>query len=400
MKVNLGVASHNSKDWERVLSGDFSTPSVTPDWQCVQEALALGDLAEPLGFDGIWAPEHQGTPYGMTPNPLQTLTYFAGRTERVTFGTMVAVAPWWHPIRLAHQIAYLDIVSNGRYTTIGLGRGVAKSEFDAVGVPREESRQRFNETLDILQLAFSRERFSYEGEIFKIPEMSLRPAPKSHDLFSRIFGSSATRDSLEILSRRGMVPLFVGNKPIEDAGKEVQLVNTYRRDEGLPPCQPKNVLFMYCTPTAAEGAKADSWIVRANVDVNVHYGFADASNFRGVKGYEAYAAREAAATAILASAVTGKTDTKPKLPGYHESNLMIGTPEEIIKRITAAQNACSFSEITIIPHFGDMPHDEAMQSTRLFAQEVLPVIHELDAKLHPAALPEGKAAYSSLSLSD
>ncbi len=122
----------------------------------------------------------------MTPSPIQTLTYFAARTERVSLGTMVVVAPWWHPVRLAHQIAYLDIVSNGRYTTIGLGRGVSKSEFDAVGVPREESRQRFNETLDILELAFSRPRFSYEGEIFKIPEMSLRPAPKSRDLFSRI----------------------------------------------------------------------------------------------------------------------------------------------------------------------------------------------------------------------
>ncbi len=43
---------------------------------------------------------------------------------------MVAVAPWWHPVRLAHQIAYLDIVSHGRYTTIGIGRGVAKAEFD------------------------------------------------------------------------------------------------------------------------------------------------------------------------------------------------------------------------------------------------------------------------------
>ena len=150
MKVNIGVFAHNAKDWERVQSHDYSRPPETPDWQFVQRAFALADLAEPLGFDGIWAPEHQGTPYGMTPNPIQTLTYFAGRTKHITFGTMVAVAPWWHPIRLAHQIAYLDIVSNGRYTTIGLGRGVAKSEFDAVGVPREESRQRFDERLEIL----------------------------------------------------------------------------------------------------------------------------------------------------------------------------------------------------------------------------------------------------------
>ncbi|MBX9921311.1 MAG: LLM class flavin-dependent oxidoreductase, partial [Mycolicibacterium frederiksbergense] len=99
MKVNLGTGAQNSNDWERVMAGDFSTPAATPDYQCVQAALALGDLAEPLGFDGIWFPEHQGTPYGMTPNPIQALTYFAGRTERVSLGTFVAVAPWWNPVR-------------------------------------------------------------------------------------------------------------------------------------------------------------------------------------------------------------------------------------------------------------------------------------------------------------
>ncbi len=163
MKVNLGFGAHNSHDWERVLAADFSQPPATPDWECVQGTLAIADAAEPLGFDGIWMPEHCGTPYGMTPNPIQALSYFAGRTERISLGTFVVVAPWWHPVRLAHQIAYLDIISNGRYTTIGIGRGVSKGEFDAVGVPREESRQRFNETLDILKLAFSGEQVRLRG---------------------------------------------------------------------------------------------------------------------------------------------------------------------------------------------------------------------------------------------
>jgi alkanesulfonate monooxygenase SsuD/methylene tetrahydromethanopterin reductase-like flavin-dependent oxidoreductase (luciferase family) len=393
MKVNIGVFAHNSKDWERVQSGNFDRPAATPDYVLVEKGLALGDLAEPLGFDGIWAPEHQGTPYGMTPNPIQTLTYFAGRTKQVSLGTMVVVTPWWHPVRLAHQIAYLDIVSNGRYNTIGLGRGVAKSEFDAVGVPREESRQRFDETLDILKLAFSQERFCYEGRIFKIPEMSLRPQPKSCDLFSRIYGSSATRESLELLSRRGMVPLFVGNKPIEDAGKEVQLVNTLRRQVGLPPCQPKNVLFMYCRRTMEQAQKAEEYILTANRDVALHYGFAHASNFVGVKGYEAYAAREAGATAVLAATAAGdRSGEKPKTPGYHQSNLMIGTPDEVVKRIIAAQKACSFSEITIVPQFGTMPYEEAEESTKLFAKEVLPVVHRMEAPLHAAALPAGAVA--------
>jgi alkanesulfonate monooxygenase SsuD/methylene tetrahydromethanopterin reductase-like flavin-dependent oxidoreductase (luciferase family) len=326
----------------------------------------------------------------MTPNPIQALSYFAGRTERVSLGTFVVVAPWWHPVRMAHQIAYLDIISNGRYTTIGIGRGVSKGEFDAVGVPREESRQRFNETLDVLELAFSGKRFSYDGEIFSFPEMSLRPEPQSTDLFSRIYSSSSTAESLEILSRRGMVPLFVGNKPIEDAGREVQKVNTFRKEEGLAPCQPKNVMFMYCT--TGDPAESEEWIYTANRDVNVHYGFADASNFKGVKGYEAYAAREATATAVLASSVTHDAKGAPKTPGYHASNLLIGPPEEIVKRIADAQKACSFSELTIVPQFGTMPYPEAVASTELFAKEVLPAIQAMDAPLHAAALPENALA--------
>jgi hypothetical protein len=92
---------------------------------------------------------------------------------------------------------------------------------------------------------------------------------------------------------------------------------------------------------------------------------------------------------VLAAAVNApEADSKPKTPGYHSSNLMIGTPEEVIQRIIAAQKACSFSEITIVPQFGTMPYDEAQESTKLFAQEVLPVVHEMDAPLHAAALPD------------
>jgi alkanesulfonate monooxygenase SsuD/methylene tetrahydromethanopterin reductase-like flavin-dependent oxidoreductase (luciferase family) len=169
-------------------------------------------------------------------------------------------------------------------------------------------------------------------------------------------------------------------------------VNTFRKEEGLPPCQPKNVMFMYCTPNADDAAKSEEWIWTANRDVTVHYGFADASNFKGVKGYEAYAAREATATAVLASSVTGDDKGKPKTPGYHASNLLIGTPEEIFTRLKAAQEACSFEELTIVPQFGTMPYDEAMASTELFAKEVLPAVHDMAAPLHPAALPENALA--------
>jgi len=390
MKVNLGIASQNSADWERIARGDKVSQPQTADWRIVEQALALGDLAEPLGFDGIWVPEHFGTPYGMTPNPLQLLAYFAGRTERVTFGTQIVVVPWWNPVQLVHQIAYLDIISNGRYETIGLGRGVAKVEFDALGIPRETSMKRFEETIDILELAFSQDRFSYEGEIFRIPETEIRPAPKSRDLGSRLYGASATGPSLEMISRRGVKPLFVGNKPLSEAAKDVRKVNALRREVGLPPCQPKNILFTYCVPSKQDAAKADEYLAAANRDVQMAYGLNDPSNFDGVKGYESYAARAAAATAPDAAAA--QSEAKPAPKGYDQSNLMIGTPDMIIERIIESQKACSFSEISLMPQFGTMPYAEAAESVRLFAREVLPVVQQMEAPLHPAALPEEEAS--------
>jgi alkanesulfonate monooxygenase SsuD/methylene tetrahydromethanopterin reductase-like flavin-dependent oxidoreductase (luciferase family) len=297
---------------------------------------------------------------------------------------MVIVAPWWNPVRLAHQIAYLDITSKGRFDTIGLGRGVSRTEFDAVGVPREESRRRLDETLDILELALSQERFSYEGEIFKVPEMSIRPQPRSRDLVSRFYGGSSTGPSLEANARRGLKPLFVGNKPIAEAGHEVLLVNTVRRKIGLPPCQPKNVLFVHCVRSASQADESAGYVAAMNRDTGLHYGFADPANFAGVKGYEAYAAQ-------LSSAMARK-DSAPapanKPPGYDSSNLLLGTPEQIIEHIVAVQKACSFSEMTIVPMFGNMPLEEAEKSLRLFAAEVLPVAHQMDAPLHPAAVPQ------------
>ena len=384
MKVNLGIASQNSADWERIIAGDLASPPATEDWRIVEQALALGDMAEPLGYDGIWVPEHFGSPYGMTPNPLQLLAYFAGRTERVTFGTQIVVVPWWNPVRLVHQIAYLDIISGGRYQTIGLGRGVAKSEFDSLGIPRDTSMKRFEETIDILELAFTKGTFSYEGEVFQIPETTIRPAPKSSDLFSRLYGASATGPSLEMISRRGIRPLFVGNKPLSDAAKDVHKVNGIRREVGLPPCQPKNILFTYCVSSKEEAAKADEYLAAANRDVVLAYGLDDPKNFAGVKGYESYAARAGGATAPDASAAKDK----PAPRGYDQSNLMIGTPDTIIERIVESQKACSFSEMTLMPQFGTMPYEEAAKSIELFAKEVLPVVHEMEAPLHPEALPE------------
>ena len=113
------------------------------------EHMALGDLAEPLGFDSLFALEHHFTGYAMSPSPTQLLSYYAGRTRRITLGTAVIVLPWHDPVRVAEQIALLDVMSGGR-CIFGFGRGAASVEYAGFRIPMEEARPRFAEAAQIV----------------------------------------------------------------------------------------------------------------------------------------------------------------------------------------------------------------------------------------------------------
>src|SRR5204863_2866563 len=130
---------------------------------------------ESLGFDSIFCPEHHCTPYSFGTNPLQVLTYFAGRTDRINLGTMVVVLPWHHPLRVAEEATMLqNLLGPDRDLLLGVGRGLARREYQSLGIDMEESRQRFQEAVEIFRLALSESRFSYDGVHFQIPDMALR----------------------------------------------------------------------------------------------------------------------------------------------------------------------------------------------------------------------------------
>jgi alkanesulfonate monooxygenase SsuD/methylene tetrahydromethanopterin reductase-like flavin-dependent oxidoreductase (luciferase family) len=123
-----------------------------PDADVVGEHMALGDLVEPLGFDSLFALEHHFTGYAMSPAPCQLLAYFAGRTRRIMLGSAVIVLPWHDPIRVAEEIALLDIMCGGR-CLFGFGRGAASAEYAGFRIDQGEARPRFIEAARIIQLA-------------------------------------------------------------------------------------------------------------------------------------------------------------------------------------------------------------------------------------------------------
>jgi len=104
------------------------------DAAVIGEHMSMGDLAEPLGFDSLFALEHHFTGYAMSPAPTQLLAYYAGRTSRIQLGTAVIVLPWHDPVRVAEHIALLDIMCGGR-CLFGFGRGAASTEYEGFRIP-------------------------------------------------------------------------------------------------------------------------------------------------------------------------------------------------------------------------------------------------------------------------
>jgi alkanesulfonate monooxygenase SsuD/methylene tetrahydromethanopterin reductase-like flavin-dependent oxidoreductase (luciferase family) len=82
-------------------------------------------LAEQLGYDAVWMGEHHFGPYGLgdLPNPIVVGADLAARTSRIRIGQMANIAVWWHPLRLAEDLAILDNLTRGR-VDVGFGRGV------------------------------------------------------------------------------------------------------------------------------------------------------------------------------------------------------------------------------------------------------------------------------------
>ena len=132
-------------------------------------------LAEEFGFEAMWLGEHHFGPYGVgdLPNPILLGADLAARTSTIRIGQMANIAPWWHPIRLAEDIAILDNMSQGR-VEVGLGRGIWPYEGpqfhpNADPCKDKENRELFREMVVILREIWTNDYFSHRGTNYNFP---------------------------------------------------------------------------------------------------------------------------------------------------------------------------------------------------------------------------------------
>ena len=138
------------------------------------DLIALGDT---LGFDVAWLAElHFGGAFSLLANPLMMVPLAAQRTRRIRIGTAVTLLPLQHPLSTAEQAATADVLSGGRLE-FGVGRGSIPSQFHGFRVNVAENRARFDEALEIIRLAWTRERFSFRGTFYQVEDLSVVPKP-------------------------------------------------------------------------------------------------------------------------------------------------------------------------------------------------------------------------------
>jgi alkanesulfonate monooxygenase SsuD/methylene tetrahydromethanopterin reductase-like flavin-dependent oxidoreductase (luciferase family) len=174
--------------------------------RAIADELQLIRAADRLGFDSCWMREHHFTDYGFLPNTMTMAAHAAALTERIRLGTAVITLPLHHPIRVAEEVALVDVLSGGR-VDVGIGRGYQSVEFDAFGIPLHEARDRTDEAIDVLRALWSQERVDHHGRFWQFDDVRLQPKPVQQP-GPPLYYASVNVDSISHYAARG-VPFIV-----------------------------------------------------------------------------------------------------------------------------------------------------------------------------------------------
>jgi alkanesulfonate monooxygenase SsuD/methylene tetrahydromethanopterin reductase-like flavin-dependent oxidoreductase (luciferase family) len=268
---------------------------------------------------------------------------------------MVSVLPWHDPIRLAEHACVLDHLSGGRLI-LGMGRGLAREEFDGFGVEMARSRQLFDEYAAELLDAF---------ETGRIRGVELRPAPLA-PLRGRVFASSISPESAEVMARLGAGIMIFLQKPWDQTVGDLQRYSEhYRRYRGADPPKPMVVIFNACHEDPDIAAQLFEQVVayyRSTID---HYGFAD-ERIAAIPGYEYY----------------GNIARTIAKHGHEQFAHFLaelqpwGTPEEVVEKTREIVRRTDAGGLIVVSAFGNLAPDVAVANQERFARAVMPALYE------------------------
>ena len=335
--------------------GNFLFPeSATKDTDhtVIAEALKEAELSDELGLDAVWLAEHHFDGGCAYVDPTTFASAIAVRTQQIKIGFAVAQTALHHPVRLAEQVALLDVLSQGRMI-VGLGRGTAFNwyEYRGYGIDPDESYERLDEAEEILFQIWTATNYEHHGKYyqFKLPE--LRPKPVQQPYPTIIRGASTLESTLEMAARGR--PFLMNVQSVETTA---QRIGTYKDrmaeagyDEGAIADAVDNCWVWRNVVVADTDAEAEEIGIPAFLTMRTNLSAArERFNLASERAPSSGAARDSV-----------------------EQGLICGSPDTVAEKLAEVENTGAGG---VIIHFrlGPLSWDANINSLKLFAGKVVP----------------------------
>ena len=205
----------------------------------------------------------------------------------IDVGTAAVILPWHNPLRVAENAAVLDMLSGGRLR-FGMGRGLARREFDAFRLAMDESRGRFDEAAPMIVKALKTGFMEGDGPHYKQPRIEIRPRPQ-HSFDDRIYAVASSEDLVDSAAKLGAHMVMFADRPWEMRAPVIERGRAlHRQYHGTEP--PPIMLTEFCvcganaTSIEDEARRYQGKFVESNFH---HYEFLG-EHFKTVKGYDSY----------------------------------------------------------------------------------------------------------------
>jgi alkanesulfonate monooxygenase SsuD/methylene tetrahydromethanopterin reductase-like flavin-dependent oxidoreductase (luciferase family) len=289
------------------------------------------DIMDNAGYDCVWLAEHHFNTYSVCPSVTLMGTHIAARTQHLRIGTAVTLAGFYHPLRLAEELAMLDIFSGGRLNW-GAGRGFDATEFRAFEVDIADSRARLYECVEIVSKAWRGERFSHEGAFWQVRDVEVLPQPVQRP--SPPFWMAAT--SPEAVTTAAQM----GHSILQDPHSSHADIGAKRS--------------LYRATLAAHGHSTEGR------DLPIARLLAIGKTREAAIA----TAREGAQWTIDSYARRGAANGKDPIESYMQDTIVYGTPEEVVDKLTELRETIGLDYLIASP----LSHETFM----LLTERVLP----------------------------
>jgi alkanesulfonate monooxygenase SsuD/methylene tetrahydromethanopterin reductase-like flavin-dependent oxidoreductase (luciferase family) len=318
---------------------DMRTPGFAPGTgtERYRAAVDMAAWADRVGFLIVVLSEHHGSSDGYLPSPIPMAAAMAARTENIRFMLSAMIAPFHDPLRLAEDLAVVDLLSGGRIDLV-LANGYVQGEFDMFDVPIGERARRTTETLQTLKAAWTGEPFDHRGRLVQVLPMPAQPGGPFISLGGSV--EAAARRAARIAD--GFVP-------------STPEIWEYYVDECLK----------LGKPDPGPNMGGDTSVVHVAADVDEGWEQLAPYAMHEVNAYGAWSAAAGLDTQVGYARYDDPEDMRAS------GRYRVLTPEQLVADITGRG---PFAFTMLHPMVGGLPPELAWRSLELIEQEVLPAL--------------------------